>query len=356
MARIIACRALVDAEARRCEALQHDASVYDVPVLVERAGSPKLPDVFGPPDVLMMDLAVATTVQPATPWIAAQAKPWPGRLNVLRLQGGTSYAFNSVVGAQATMGELLSALPAGIIGRVDYQHALDVVLDFGALSSATREELLSGANLVAVGSELDGYEILQFESAELTGNNTYRLRGLLRAQSGSFAEMLPLRIAGQRFVLMNGAVLQVQSTLSESVLPSIWRIGPANLDHGHPAYVTAVVPPTLKALRPLRPVHVRAKPAVGGVLISWTRQTRHGGDAWEIENVPLSEDSERYQLQVMNGANVGRSWSTSAPQQFYSSAEMLADFGAPPATLSLRVAQVSASFGAGTILEGIVNV
>ncbi len=347
---------IMDAEARIVEAVQHDASVYDVPALVERMALPKLADVFGPADVLMMDLALAVTAQPAAAWVAAQAKPWPGRLNILKQQGGAGYAFNALAGAQATMGETLSALPQGIVGRVDHGVTLDVKLDFGALSSVTRAEMLGGANTVLVGTAATGFEILQFEKAVLTGLNSYRLTGLLRAQAGSLAEMLSLRLTGQRFVLLNGAVSQVSGTLQDAALPTRWRLGPAALDSGHPAYVTLDVAPTLKALRPLRPAHVRAVRGAGGVTISWIRQTRSGGDGWELGDVPLSEDSESYVLSVLNGAAVVRTFNTTVAQQFYSDAQMLVDLGVVPPALTVRVAQVSAAFGAGTILERVLNV
>jgi GTA TIM-barrel-like domain/Putative phage tail protein len=348
--------AIMDAEARGVEALQHDASVYDAPALVERLALPKLADVFGKPDVLMLDLAVVATAQPAAPWLAAQAKPWPGRLSVLRQQGGASFVLNTLVGAQATMGETLNAMPSGIVGRVDYSNSINVKLDFGALSSVSRLELLAGANTAAIGDAVSGYEIIQFETADLIANNTYRLHGLLRAQAGSFAEMSVVRALGQRFVLLNGAVSQAVVSLPEAGLPSTWRVGPASLDHGHAAYVQISVPPTIKALRPLRPAQLRSSPVAEGVLLTWIRQTRSGGDAWEFENVPLSEDVEAYVLQVLGGATVLRSWTPSSAQQIYTTEEMTQDFGAPTATLSLKVAQVSAAFGAGTFLEGIVNV
>jgi hypothetical protein len=275
---------------------------------------------------------------------------------VLRQQGGVSFVFNTLLGAQATMGETLNTLPNGLIGRVDYSTSIDVKLNFGALSSITRAELLAGANTAAIGDAMSGYEIIQFETAELIAGNTYRLRGLLRAQAGSYAETLASRSSGQRFVLLNGAVSQAVVSLPEAGLPSTWRMGPATLDHGHAAYVQISVPPTLKALRPLRPAQLRVRPAVGGVLITWIRQTRNGGDAWEFENVPLSEDVENYVLQVLSGATVLRSWTPSESQQLYTTVEIISDFGTPPATLSLKVAQVSAAFGAGTYLEGIVNV
>ena len=168
--------------------------------------------------------------------------------------------------------------------------------------------------------------------------------------------MLPMRAVGQRFILLNGAVTQVSGALQDAGLPTRWKVGPASLDIGHPAYVTIDVEPTLKALRPLRPAHIRAVRESGGVTISWIRQTRSGGDAWELGDVPLSEDSESYVLTVMNGAVAARVFNASVAQQFYSDAQMIADFAAVPLTLTLRVAQVSAAFGAGTVLERVLNV
>ncbi len=347
---------VTDHIARVAEALLHDASVYDAPALVERVALPKLADVFGPADVVFMDLALANTNQPAAPWVAAQAKPWPGRLNVFRQTGSNSYALNSSIGAQATMGETLTPLPQGLVGRVDYAVSLDVQLDFGALASISREELLAGVNACAIGQPETGFELLQFEMATLIGVNTYRITGLLRAQAGSLPEMLSTRPAGQRFVLMNSAVAKAASSLAEATVPTTWRVGPQSLDHGHPSYVTAVVPPTLKALRPLMPAHVLAKRTAGGVAISWIRQTRSGGDAWALQDVPLGEASEAYTLQVMNGATVVRSWSTDVPQQLYSNSDIMADFGSQPNSLALRVAQFSAATGAGPFLERTLNV
>jgi hypothetical protein len=343
---------VTDAEARVVDAVLHDASVYDVSAMVERTSLPKLVDVFGAPDVVLMDLAVSTTAQPAAPWIAAQASPWPGRLNVLK-QSGSSFVFNTQVAAQATMGTTLTALPAGLVGRVDFGASLDVVLDHGALSSVSKAELLDGANVAVIGSDATGFEVVQFLSATLVAANTYRLRGLLRAQAGSAAEMVSSRAAGERFVLLNGAVGQVAGAAVEA---STWRVGPETQDHGHPSYVSLDLPPTLKGLRPLRPAHVKARRDASGVTINWIRQTRVGGDAWDVVEVPLSEESESYALQVMNGANAVRSWTVSSPQRTYTNAEMAADFGAVPSSLTLRVAQLSAAVGAGPFLERTLNV
>jgi hypothetical protein len=348
--------AIIDGEARQVEAVAHDNSVYDVPALVERNGLAKLPPVYGKADVLMMDLALATTAQPAAPWIAAQANPWPGKLAALKQSGASSYVLNTVVGAQATMGQVLNALPAGIIGRVDFTSSLDVVMNYGALTSATLQEVLAGVNFAAIGTAATGFEIIQFQNAELIAADTYRLTGLLRAQAGSREEMLPLRGAGERFVLLNAAVTQPTQSVSEASVPSRWRLGPPTLDHGHPAYVQLDVPATLKALRPLRPARLSLKRNAAGFDVRWIRQTRTGGDAWELEDVPLGETLERYKLQVMNGAAVVRSTEVQTPDYFYADTNVLADFGGMPSTLTLRVSQFSSAVGFGPYLERTVNV
>jgi hypothetical protein len=63
--------------------------------------------------------------------------------------------------------------------------------------------------------------------------------------------------------------------------------------------------------------------------------------------VPLGEDAEAYTLDVFSGDAIVRRISCSASEAFYPDADELADFGAPQASLHLRVAQVSATVGAG---------
>ena len=91
------------------------------------------PAIFGEPDVLLMDLAIATSANPASPWIAAQAMPWPGRLALLKRSGASSFDFNRFIEAQATMGTLLTPLAAGPLFVFDRATSFDVVLNYGAL-------------------------------------------------------------------------------------------------------------------------------------------------------------------------------------------------------------------------------
>ena len=82
--------------------------------------------------------------------------------------------------------------------------------------------------------------------------------------------------------------------------------------------------------------------------LSWVRRTRIGGDSWETAEVPLDEDAERYEVDILDGADVKRTISSDTPGAIYTGAEQTADFGAPQASVSLRVYQMSAVLGRGT--------
>ena len=80
--------------------------------------------------------------------------------------------------------------------------------------------------------------------------------------------------------------------------------------------------------------------------MTWIRRTRIGGDRWDTPEVPLAEESERYLLRVMRGAQVLREVTLERSNWVYQQAARVAD-GAD-AGKRIEVAQLSASFGAGT--------
>jgi hypothetical protein len=347
---------MTDGAARRVEALGHEPSLYDPPPAIERGGRYALAAVFGQPDAVMMDLPLADGASPGAPWIAAAATPWPGQLALLRQSGSASFVLNRTVDFAATLGETLTAFPAAPPDVLDLSSRLDVRMDHGALSSVSDEELLNGANAAAVGDAATGFEIIQFARADLVAPGTWRLSRFLRGQAGSEPEMLASRPTGSRFILLNAAVVQAVVAGAELGLASIWRIGPARQDHGAPSYLAMSHQPALRAFRPLAPVHLAARAGAGGITVTWVRRTRLGGDAWELEDVPLGEGSESYRVDVMNGAAVIRSTTVPSPAWLYDSAAITADFGSLPPTLTVRVAQISATAGTGPFRERTLHV
>ena len=348
-------KSLAAGSARRVEALGHDPAVYEAPPANERLGANAKPQIYGKPDVQIFDLATVVASGSAAPWVAAQATPWPGTLALVKKTSASSFSFNRLVLQQATMGTTLTILPSGNPHRISYATSLDVQLRYGALASISTDEMLGGANSAIIGDATIGYEIVQFQKADLIAANVYRLNGFLRGQAGSEAEMPPSRPAGQNFILLSAAVVQPDMTLTEAGLEATWRLGPAQFDYGDPAYLEFTFAGQLKSLRPLRPAQMKVTVAPGGFDISWIRRTRIDGDLWELAEVPLGEATEQYRLEIYAGSTLKRSMVLSTPNYFYTSADFITDFGASPAAIKLRVAQISATVGAGDILERIFN-
>lgn len=317
------------------------AGLTRLPVL-----SPKLPSP-GPSFSLILDLPRRPgDDQPYRPLLAATATPWPGGLTIWRQQAG---GFRAVahIASPATIGTLTTPLPPGPLWRFDRVTRLSVNLASGALAAMSEEAVLDGANVAAIRHENGQWEIVQFAGSRLVGERLYELSGLLRGQLGTedLAQM-PVS-AGAYFVLLDDAPTPLPVAMDEIGRPSQWRVAPDPLFFDDPTATAFTLTPAGIGLRPLSPTGLSAVRTGEGIEIRFIRRTRGDGDGWDLVEVPLAEESEAYQIDILSGGAVKRSLTVTAPQVLYSAAAELADFGAPQSGLNLRVAQLSPLVGAG---------
>jgi hypothetical protein len=74
-------------------------------------------------------------------------------------------------------------------------------------------------------------------------------------------------------------------------------------------------------------------------------------DAWEQVEVPIAEDIEGYDVQILDGAAVKRTLTSTTTSVLYTAAQQTADWGAllgPGQTLAIRLYQLSNRLGRGT--------
>ncbi|HEX7775159.1 MAG TPA: hypothetical protein VF449_01370, partial [Parvibaculum sp.] len=218
--------------------------------------------------------------------------------------------------------------------------------------------VLGGANAAALETPEGEFEVIQFRDAALTAPSTYVLSGLLRGQAGTEAAMCAPLAAGARFVLLDGAISEIGMSDAERGLARVWAYGPAPKPLDDVSYVRETRSFKGIGLRPFSPVHVKAARAAGGdIALTWTRRTRTGGDSWEGTDVPLGEESEAYEVDIVSGGVAIRTLSASTPAATYVAASQTADFGSTSfTTLTVRVVQISRAFGRGTIREATLNV
>jgi hypothetical protein len=309
----------------------------------------------GSPGIAFLDLPLLdATAPPESGYVAAVQVPWPGSVAVYSSAQTTGYQLKALVPAPATMGTTLDALLAGPEGRIDWRAKVRVKLTQGQLASADMVSMLGGTNTAAIKTAAGDWEVIQFLNAVLVDVQTYELSGLLRGQGGTEAAMQASIAAGSAFVVLDAAVTRVPMTFAELNLPYNWRYGPGNRSIGDASYVTASNTYKGLGLRPYSPAQVKGTRAAGDLTISWLRRTRIGGDSWEGADVPLSETSESYEIDILSGAVVKRTLVSSVSSVIYTVAQQTADFGSAQASVSINVYQMSALFHRGTGRAAVV--
>ena len=312
--------------------------------------------VFGAPDVVLLDLPQLSEDQPAhRPMVAAHAVPWPGEMAVFRSPGSDGFALLTTFGSRARIGTLVSDFYPGPTSRFDLGNALVVDMVSGTLESVTDLTLFGGANALAVEAAPGKWEIVQAGVAELIATGRYRLTRLLRGQRGTEAAIGNPTPAGARVVILDTALAPLPIAEADLGLPWNWRIGPAARSVSDASYTPLAFTPAGRGLVPFAPVHVaqpwRTARSPGDLTIRWTRRSRAlVADAWEQVEVPLAEDLESYDVQILDGAAVKRTLTSSTTSVLYTAAQQTADWGAllgPGQTPAIRIYQLSNRLGRG---------
>lgn len=296
---------------------------------------------------LFLDLPLLSGDEvPHAPHIAVTAQPWPGTIAIYKGVEDSGYALLQSLDTPSVLGQISAPLFAGPVGRFDHANTIEVDLVRGELNGVSELALLNGANVAAVGDgSPENWEIVQFQNVEITGPSSYRLTGLLRGQSGSDGLMPDVWPSGSYFVLLNGAPQQLALSQSTRNISHHYRIGPSGRSIDDPSYQHHVHAFSGIGLKPYAPAHLKAWETDGDLVLSWVRRTREDGDSWEASEVPLGEESEAYQVRVLQGTTLIREAVVTSPGWGYSAA--LRGQDGISGLYRIEVAQISARFGTG---------
>lgn len=347
-------------EHRKLEAQGFDQSVFDELDYSGGNGTVSGIAVVGRSIVEFMDLPLLTGLEsvPWAPRVVAYQTPWPGAVNVFEDDLAGGYDLNIQVPTDAALGELVAPLYSGPVGLWDNGNT--ILLDMYSndqLLGTTELAVFGGANAIAVQNTQGGWEVIQFQDATLVSPKRYRLSKLLRGQLGTEVEMRDPVPAGSRVVFLDATDLPaLDVTIGQINSPITLRYGPGSVAVSDPRYQDETRTFTAIGLRPYAPVHLDGARVAGDIVLEWIRRTRFNGDSWDLETVPLNEESERYEIDIMNGSTVVRTLTSTTPSVTYTSAQEAADFGSTQMFITFRVYQMSAAVGRGRMAEETISV
>ncbi|MGU3574767.1 glycoside hydrolase TIM-barrel-like domain-containing protein [Brucellaceae bacterium C25G] len=280
--------------------------------------------------------------------VACHAKPWRGIAAYVSPQTD-GFTERTLVTSRAVIGELAQPFaPYKASGRIVYNHYLDVLLYAGELHSCSLRQLYNGTNTAFVKAPDGSWEVLQFLHAEEVATGHWRLSGFLRGQLGTETQSLLEKQEAASFILLDGAVVPVGLEAQEVGLELNWRLGTAGRPFSSDFFDTMTVTGGLRALRPLSPVHLKAKKRDEGTYFTWIRRGRIDADSWLGDDIPLGEERERYQLELWQGTEKILSEEVSEGGWYLSDTRRQQLVGSSQVVLQLRVAMISAQVGAGT--------
>lgn len=213
------------------------------------------------------------------------------------------------------------------------------------LESVTEAEVLNGANAAIIGDN----QVFQFQNAVQVGgyDNRWTLSRILWGRRGS-DHSAGTYASGSRFLLLDGAVLFVENSLTELGIARNFKAVTA----GFSITDTASTSFTWNAngLKPLSVVDVQgSRDGSNNLTVTWVRRSRLGHETpYAGADLPLGEQYERYELDVMNGSTVIRTITVNdATTASYSAADQTTDFGSPQASITIKIYQISATVGRG---------
>ncbi|MDX2350411.1 MAG: phage tail protein [Porticoccus sp.] len=274
---------------------------------------------------------------------------WPG--GVIARSNDLGQTWKPVQGfaSSVTMGVATNSLPEHNGATIDRTNTLNVSLynNGMSLSSITEDQMMASEHWCAYGAD-DRWELIRFAGATLETDGSYTLDTLIRGSRGTewatglhedYDTFVYLADADMAFL---GGDIQYLNT------GRLFR----GLTTGQD--IDDVTDTTFsydgENLKPFSPVLASAAYRSDDILLSWVRRSRLNHNFYTTGVLPvLGEDSEAWQIDIMDGATVVRTLTATDEAATYTSAQQVTDFGANQTSITCNIYQISATVGRGVV-------
>lgn len=272
---------------------------------------------------------------------------WDGSVIYKSFDGGASY-----INAQSTTKNAVIGTTSTVLGNFltgDIPDEINSVLIYSQqdLVGQSIINVINGSNLAIIGNE-----IIQFKNAVLTSEaNVWKLSGFIRGKLGT-EQYMSTHTIGERFVLLNiNTISLLNLNSSEYDLTRIYKA----VSYNDTITNSVAIPFTYNGVAQecYSPVHLGGgRDGSGNIILKWVRRSRINNTWNNKVDIPLGEDAELYEIDILNGSSVVRTLYSTTPTVNYSSADQITDFGSNQSSLNFNVYQVSTLRGRGNKATG----
>ena len=283
---------VTDRGAMRVLSLKEDIPAAGRVRFVGTGGAPEAAVLFGGVDFVLID-GPRLAGEAAGLRVAAWADPWPGEVRMLAGLDASTMTERAVLGRPAVTGRLVEGVGAGPVGRWDRANTLRIATA-GAFASVPEAQVFSGGNALLLETE-EGWELVQFRSAELVGPEEWVLSGLLRGQRGSVSAAAE---TGARVLLLDGSDTLATLNPDEVGAELGWRAAGSDETESLTFMDEGGLPWPVCHLR-----------AAGGTL-SWVRRGVDLPESWAL---PEGENAGRFAVAFDTGGGFGAVEAVAAP-------------------------------------------
>lgn len=232
---------------------------------------------------------------------ANPSRPWGSATVGFTRDGETYHRFGRLSAAcgYGTLTEPLGAPHDPFVTDRDNTITVRMQTRDEALESVSMPAMLNGANMAAILTN-DGAEIVQYQTVTENDDGTLSLSTLLRGRRGTEV-FCGGHTAGARLILLDSGWLNTGLMALDDLGATLsW----AAVSDGQSVLTVPVRGHVHRGrdLSPYAPVHLKAVLDGAVITLSWVRRTRLTG-AWRdgVGTVPLSEASEAYEVEILDG-------------------------------------------------------
>lgn len=260
--------------------------------------------IAGPSEAYFLDLPALRNQDGDAGYYIAAHGYYPRWRGCVIYTKDTSGAWNKVTSvlAETTVGVCETVLPAGDTEIFDGVSTVTVRMRAGTLTSTTYEDMIAAKTVNAAAVGINGrWELLQFQTVTSNGNGSYTISGFIRGQNGTEWAM-ELHAENDLFIVLDANRLSraymndigAQYTMRAVSIGSAFQYG---TDYSFTNNATA--------LKPYSPTGFASVPQLdGSYVFTWVRRGRLYGEWDDYKDVPLSEQTERYQVKTLVDGDV----------------------------------------------------